>query len=262
MNKLQLTICWLVVHSGTASFGGAVELGIPNTTTQIEEETVLDVRIEAFRVSDQNMFGALRALRSTNPSRILIGFESIPARRDEEQYRISLELTDKSVKYVLHQLIQRDPRYTYELTGSQLVNIYPKNAKEDPDDLLNIRVETFVVDDEMWPHDAVHRISIYAAELREFLARKRGEHLERLMKAGVMPPGSAGASMSGNAPKPRMTLELKDVTVREILNSIALYTAAHAKEIPGGNPVSWHYDFILDPHADTGLGGYPLWSTF
>ncbi len=96
----------------------------------------MEIPVEAFRVSDQNMFGALRALRSTNPSRILIGFESIPARRDEEQYRISLELTDKSVKYVLHQLIQRDPRYTYELTGSQLVNIYPKNAKEDPDDLL------------------------------------------------------------------------------------------------------------------------------
>lgn len=59
---------------------------------------------------------------------------------------------------------------------------------------------------------------------------------------------------------PEIDLELENVTVRKILNAIVLYSVKLYGERPGWSPISWKYEFIIDPTAPTGLGGYPRWS--
>ncbi|MEJ5369351.1 MAG: hypothetical protein WHT08_13590 [Bryobacteraceae bacterium] len=52
------------------------------------------------------------------------------------------------------------------------------------------------------------------------------------------------------------------MTVREILNAIVLYTSDHQSAFGFTFPLSWHYEFVLDPAAPTGLGGLPRWDLF
>ena len=74
--------------------------------------------------------------------------------------------------------------------------------------------------------------------------------------------------MSGNMLPPRFTLELHDVTIRQILDAISMKSIQLFKEGPDfdssgrgikWSPVGWQYDFIVDPNAPTGFGGYPRW---
>ena len=80
-----------------------------------------------------------------------------------------------------------------------------------------------------------------------------------------------GSILSGSATPLRFTLTLHDVTVRQILDAIALKSIQMFKEGPDYDahgmplkwaPVGWQYDFVIDPNAWTGLGGYPKWSAF
>ncbi len=251
-------MCWLL---GCLAF---VSTGAYATSAQGKEETLLDLKVKYFKVEDVSMFKALERLRLQNPSEILIGFEEVPTLRHEQHAGISLERTNTSVREIVEALIASDPRYSYELIGKTLINVMPKGAKKDPNNLLNIFVSKFSVDKEITIPALVHSVDEYSPELQSLLAQKRRDHYEALKRAGKVPGGTAGSIISGNAPKPRVTLELKNITVREILNSIILYSAEHADVLlPGwGNGVSWRYQFVMDANASTGLGGFPRWSIF
>ncbi|MGH9445874.1 MAG: hypothetical protein ACRD3O_09125 [Terriglobia bacterium] len=71
-----------------------------------------------------------------------------------------------------------------------------------------------------------------------------------------------GSILSGNMPPPRLSLHLRNVTVREVLNSLALASVNRFKEGKNYGPTGWEYDFLIDPNASTGLGGYPHWKAF
>lgn len=58
---------------------------------------------------------------------------------------------------------------------------------------------------------------------------------------------------------PEINLELRDMTVREILNALILHSAKIYRDRLNGFPISWKYEFLVDPDAPTGLGGYPAW---
>lgn len=223
-------------------------------------ESILTVEITSLRIRSGDMEDALRRLRQADPSRILIGFEKIPHREGERDESISLELTNTTVGDCLDRLCEVDPRYTYEVVGGALINVFPWGAKSDANDLLNIKVASFEFYGNELPHNLIIKIGDLAPELREYLRLKAEAYAKKTGK----PLGSAGSILSGNAPLPRISLKLQNVTVREILNAVVLYSVklSHEGQLYGWPPISWKYEFIIDPNAPTGLGGYPRWSTF
>jgi hypothetical protein len=217
------------------------------------KESILDLKIESLKVDNGDMEEALRLLRQKDPYRILIGFEEVPHREGEKGKNISVELTDATVVEILDRLCEADPRYTYEVVSDALINVFPRGAKSDPNNLLNMIVRDFEVNEYMLPHNLIIRIGEWAPELREYLRLKAEEHARKTGR----PIGIAGSILSGNAPLPRISLKLQNMTVREILNAIVLYSMKMKISY-----VSWKYEFIIAPDAPTGLGGYPRWDIF
>jgi len=231
--------------------------------TNREELPILSERVREFHIENGTMEDGLSALRQTNPTRILIGFERVAHRKNEKDKLVSLSLSDATVGEILDGLCRQDPRYTYEVV-SGLLHVYPINGQSDPAGLLDLRVSRFSIADKMAPTAIIQRIGNLAPELASFMNTKRAEYYA---KRGPSPGGSPGSIMSGNM-DPEIHLELHDMTVREILNAVVLYSRQLMDQTPadiGGNkipPTSWAYEFIIDPDASTGLGGTPHWSAF
>ena len=246
----------------------------PASTTSASPASILAVPVKTFKVEHANMAEALLKLRSSDVSRIVIGFERIPHREGEKGSPISLAVADTTLGEIVQLLCQADPRYEYHviegrtisanLSGS-MIEVRPKGAAHDPGDILSTRVRDYSINDTITPEAAIERVREDVPELRDFLRRKRIEWIE---KTGRQPGGSPGSIMSGNMPPPPFILELSNVTVRQILDAISLKSIemfqhgnnydSEGRQLRSG-PVGWEYDFIIHPDASTGLGGFPVW---
>jgi hypothetical protein len=184
---------------------------------------------------------------------MLLGLEKARGNRTD----ISLELKGVTVGEVLRQLCKSGPRYTYEFIGDSLINVFPLKAKEDTSNLLNIRVKHSVIKEKRMPLDLIPRVPDFAPELSRYLEQKAQEHA----KSSGSPYGTVGARTSGDM-DPQVTLEFRNMTVREILNAISLYSIQLSRQQLFLKPVSWEYEFVVDSSAATGLGGYPEWNVF
>ena len=144
----------------------------------------------------------------------------------------------------LRDLFRQAPTYEYEVISAHTISIYPRGAKEDPNDILNLRIPKFDV-------DAQHAGTIlgfpetFIPELQAKLAPSAPGQDQLFVYIGPVSPG------------PKVTLHLRDVTVREILNAVTVAT-----ENPKGNgrddyPCSWIY------RTRTHTGEVkPNWGTF
>jgi hypothetical protein len=253
-------IMLLLVTLLAASLAGPAGRALPNGG----DASVLSVRVESLHVDNADMEAALRALRGTNTTKILVGLEQVAHRPDEKAAPISLSLSNATVGEVLDGLCRQDPGYKYEVVEDVLVHVYPRNRGSDPAGLLSIRIATFSVRGVMAPSAVIFRIGELAPELASYLRDMRNEYNAR---HGIAPGGSPGVTMHGNM-EPYIRMELRNVTVREILNAVVLYSRRLNEEaIPDANrnkpqPTRWMYEFVVDPRARTGLGGTPHWSTF
>jgi len=234
---------------------------VPTNTGKL---SILSETVSSFHIENGTMEEGLRALRQNNKTRILIGFEKVAHHQNEKEKAVSLSLSGASVEDVLKGLCQQDPRYTYEVVRGLLIHVYPKNGLSDPPGLLSLRVSSFSIADKMLPAAIIQRIGELAPELSSQMRNKRAAYYA---EHALSLPGSPGAIMSGNM-DPQVHLDLHDMTVREILNAVVLYSQQLNGQTPAdftGNkipPTSWIYDFIIDPAAPSGLGGTPHWEAF
>lgn len=228
-----------------------------NGTLAMEERKrqpkISELRIGSLQLAHGDMEAALAVLKLRAESRILVGFEKALG----EGNRISLDLNDPTVGEILDQLCEADPRYTYELTSSGVINVFPVGSKADPTNLLNIRVSSFVFRGKRLPHYIIRNIDTLAPELAEYLEKKRREFLA---KTGIG-YGTGGSDLRGDM-DPEVYVELKNVTIRDILNSVVLLSLDLSKKYTYLSPVGWKYEFVNDPNAPTGLGGYGKWDVF
>ena len=238
-------------------------LTAPAARCSRQDDSILSLPVASYEVENTTMEEALRVLRATNPSRIVIGLEKVAHRSYEKQKTLSVSISNSTVGEVLDTLCKQDPRYAYETVQGLLVHVYPRNGQSDPPGLLSIRISKFSIDAKMAPAAVIGRISELAPELSSFLTRKRTEFYAR---RGIV-PGSPGSNMTGNM-DPEIHLDLHNLTVREVLNAVVLYSLQLNKQLPPdwtGNkipPTSWIYDFTVDPEAQTGIGGHPQWAAF
>ncbi len=159
---------------------------------------------------------------------------------------VSLHLPPNStLGEALEQMFREAPDYKYEVAGAHLINIYPEGAKTNPENVLNIRVQRFDVVNEP-PSSVLSAPQRFIPELNKRLTAPP--------RAGE-PTGTAGPVMRPVG-GPRVTLHLRNVTVRQILNSVSEAT----QHSPAGfRPLGWVYSFQPDPASP--VGGTHAWTS-
>jgi hypothetical protein len=146
----------------------------------------------------------------------------------------------------LLQILRQVADYKYEISGEHLINIYPSGAKRDPENPLNTRVKHFEVVNEQ-PSSLLTAPQLFFPELAHRLTPPTPP------RAGPpQPTGHGGVIMRGMGPA--VTVRLRSVTVRQVLNAI---TQATEQFPPQYSPVGWVYSFQRDPASP--IGGVHSW---
>jgi hypothetical protein len=233
-------------------------------TSLAERAPVLAIRVGQFKIEGATMQDVLRMLRSTDATHILIGFESVAHRPGETGKHISISVQNETVGEVMAELCRQDPRYTFETIEGVLLHVFPKDHRSDPAKLLDIKIKSFSLDARIVPASIVDLVPSDVPELWSYMMKKNAENARR---KGLPPPATGGSIGSGNM-DPTIHIHLENVTVRQLLDEVVLYSRKLNADTPpdaGGNkipPTSWFYDFTIDPDSYTGLGGVPLWKSF
>jgi hypothetical protein len=228
-----------------------------------QESSVLSDPVKSFQVENSTIEDALRTLRQKDFARILIGFQKVARSRSEKVQPLSLSLSNATVGQILDQLCQQSGEYTYGLIDSTIIHVRPAHAKSDPSGLLDLRISEFLAKGTMLPAALIVRIADLAPELTSYMGAKKSEYYAGRSAMPVSP----GAIGQGNM-DPKINLDLKNMTVREILNAIVLYSVQLRNQTPADShgyklpTASWLYEFVVDPTAPTGLGGTPRWIAF
>ncbi|MBI1746219.1 MAG: hypothetical protein HYR55_06490 [Acidobacteria bacterium] len=182
----------------------------------------LNLILPEFKIEQGTMEESLKKLRAYG---IQVCFEKVlRTNLEEREITFSLQLKNVSVKAVLDALIAADPRYYWEryhklvmgLATTNLINVLPVRGKEAPDNLMNIRIKKFEVK-EKEPIKIIHEIGELAPELA-----KRFREIYPGGKAGEEPGKVFGGPADLKIREYQINLRLDDVTVREILNEVAL----------------------------------------
>ncbi len=207
-----------------------------------------DLVIPEYRVENVPMKEALMKLRAYG---IPICLETVRhAAFLPEDGTISMEEGNRTVREILNELVSKDPRYRWNVSASiihdysmmKIINVLPVRAEQDPGDLMNTRVQTFEIADGK-AVDVMQRIEKYVPELS-----KRMQDIISLHGGGVA--GSEAGAVFGNPEiKTRMytfSMTLEDVTVRQILNEIALRSSG----------LCWIYETTIDSRV------LPQWNIF
>lgn len=210
---------------------------------QPDNATSLRLKVFSYQVQNASIIEALRELQvRVGRDSLIFALEVVPFLEKPEN-NVSIAIQDSTVKEVLERIIALDPRYTYEVIDSHLLHVFPRGAKHDPTNLLNVKVKRFAVSDR---YDSLIKYPDY--HIRELQA----ELLRRSKAGGVV------RSMLGDPDAPTVTLNLEGVTVREVLNQIAQrtekFSTGHYK------PTGWIYTFQIDKSVP--LGGHPRWALF
>lgn len=167
----------------------------------------LDLRIPRFLIDDDTTRSALMELHRWG---VRVCLEEADPESRAPENRMTIDVENYSIREILDLLTSTDPRYTWERYGTtQLINVYPVAAVNDPDYLNQLRIEEVWFPSLQGPVGAVFRIAEQAPELFR----------------RVYPGGLAGSSLGGIGEGPvdtRFEFRFYGLTVREILNEIVL----------------------------------------
>ena len=145
----------------------------------------------------------------------------------------------------LKQILRQIPPYEIEVVSDHLIDLFPRGAKTDPDNLMNLRIPSFDCEsvglDTVLgaPRDVIPQLSRALTPKPE-----PGRRAITLYVQGFNPSATP------------ITLHLKNVTVRDILNSATL---ASDLSFPRSEALGWVYAF--DPSRPLSSGSRYRWAT-
>jgi len=142
----------------------------------------------------------------------------------------------------LRQILNQLPMYSYRVLSPHFVAIFPKNAVSDANDPLNIMVSRFDVD------------GITAGIILEWPDGFIPELKARFGPAATGNAKRVDLYVGGVAGGATINMHLRNVTVREILNTVG---EAAEKRPFQAYPFGWEYSF--DPKTSFGPGGVESW---
>jgi hypothetical protein len=175
------------------------------------------------------------------------GFENV----EGSAQQIAVTASDTSAGSVLREICRQDPRYQVVETGDpEIVDLMASDERSPGHRVLEFRIPRLDIEATALSEDLITRLADYSPELRAYLMRV-------YVQAGgktTAEPGAVGG-MAASARLPHFSIHLKDVSVREALNSIAaqsfrLYKAAgrdprvvHTADELAVAPSGWEFDF-------------------
>jgi len=214
---------------------------VGGTWVNSEAQSFLDLKVDEFVVDKATIEEALAKLHEYG---IRVCLEKVPRPRGSEEKRVSLQLSEVSIRNILDEIVKSDPRYEWEYvtlpTGCDLVSVLPKGAKGDPEDLLNTKVAAFKVDD-ITIEEAISNIYDFCPELQQ-----------RIRYGGRAGSILRGIPMKGQRRVRKVSLLLENVTLREILNELICMSS--------NSGAGWLFEFIIDESYPS--GGYHISRTF
>ena len=147
----------------------------------------------------------------------------------------------------LRRIFKQLPEYTFAVLSHHLVSVYPRSAMADRADPLNLKVKRFDVEGERagtiltWPDRFIPELkNRTAAALPE---SEKAHHIDIYV-------GSVAVG-------PLVTLHLRHVTVRQILNAVS---EATEKAAPKEGAWGWVYSPV--PKSPSGKGVADYWRLF
>ncbi len=163
--------------------------------------------------------------------------------KDGQEPVVNLHVEPPStLQDALRQVFSQLPDYGFRVVSDHIVNVYPLAAKEDPNDVLNVRVTQLDIVDEQ-PSAVLTRPQDFIPELKD-----------RLIPKALRWPLTTSPEMLVDR-GPTVSIHLKNATVRQILNAVSEAT----EQFPAtSSPLGWAYSFQLDPQLPA--GGKHLWS--
>jgi len=167
---------------------------------------------------------------------------------DGKEPAVNLDIkADTTLGVALSEILAQLPSYEMEVVSGHLINLLPKSAKEDLDDILNFRVPKFdAVSKPAYGilNDPRHAIPGVNEALRP--KPEPGKQILELYQGGYQ----------GNL---LITLHLKNVTVRDILNAASVATEPSFEDHKPDAPRGWIC--VVNPNPAAGNSRYS-WQSF
>jgi hypothetical protein len=184
----------------------------------------------------------LRDLLESGKFRGVLGFENLgPAEP------IAILSPGPDVGAVLGAIVIQDRRYrVVEVENEDLVEIIAADARAPGHEILEHRIANFDLEADDWPSNIlVGKLDWYSHDLNDYLTQAFAAG------GGIRQSGSPASILSGNIRPPHLSLHLKNVTIREILNAVSLLSLrmSRAGRTPGVYPMSWEFRY----RSPTGL---------
>jgi hypothetical protein len=204
----------------------AMLLCIPSLTGTLHAGSMdfLDLVVPEFRVEKATIQDACVEFKKT---RALVTLETVPS---EEVIRFSLRLQNKTIREILDAIVATDKRYTWRehsnlawpFASLRVINILPVGAVDDKQNLMNLQIGQVDLDNVNVEAVFKSPLSYLPELLQAYVKRVRfpGEVYSEIMP--LTPPTQLS----------RVSIKMHDVTVRDILNELAIKS--------GG--VGWTYD--------------------
>ena len=152
---------------------------------------------------------------------------------------------DGTLGAFLRGVFRQMPGYEYEAVSEHLISVYPKGAKDDPNDLLNVKAPQFDVDNAQ-AGPILGFPDLFIPELHAKVSPVQPGQPQQI--AIYVGPVAVG---------PKVTVHLRNVTVREILNAVAVATESPRDNGKDDAPYGWIY------RTTTKTGEHrPYWGVF
>lgn len=205
----------------------------------------------------------MRELALLGEHRFVIGFEVAKQPADGKVTRLGLTFENATVEQILLAMCSADRRYTYAENQPGVIKVRPVVQQPELRELMDLPVPSVDVHTQAWYPNLFYGFPRFVPPLSALLDRKERDWAKR---TGRVAPGSAGFIMRTNLTPPTISIRVENTTVRGVLNAFAAYTLAHAASDRIEGIVlcgtGWRVEFLPDPQAATGLGGYVKWSAF
>lgn len=170
------------------------------------ENNLLNATVTKFEVRDKSLIDAIWDL-ARGPAPFAFGFEHTLKKKitDPEvpEPHLNLELENKTVRQILEALCRSDPRFTWSMDGLT-VNVYPRATIDNPSYLLNRKLPIFDLNNATDPDDGLFAI-----------VHELPPPAEQIANAQV-----GGAD---TYPPQPWTVTFRDLTVRQVVNRLALH---------------------------------------
>jgi hypothetical protein len=148
---------------------------------------------------------------------VLFGLELLLENGQEPLVSVHID-SGASLRQALIQITQSVPGYDFEVAGPHLINIFPREARSDPDDLLNMRISGLHIENTS-PSNFLSNPPRYIPELKAVIIHGNPHQC------------SIGPGLSDNAPG--VTIQMGTSTIRQALNTVSELSISMAERTEG-----------------------------